>query len=55
MILFIVCCEVIGVLFSFDLYFVIDRIYCGCNIVNLDDLENGLKGLIYFNVLKGML
>ena len=54
MILPIVCREVTGASLSSDLHPVIDRIYRGRNIANLDDLENGLKGLTHFNVLKGM-
>ncbi|AMK00314.1 single-stranded-DNA-specific exonuclease RecJ [Alteromonas macleodii] len=46
--------EVTGASLSSDLHPVIDRIYRGRNIANLDDLENGLKGLTHFNVLKGM-
>jgi len=54
MILPIVRREVTGASLSSDLHPVIDRIYRGRNIANLDDLENGLKGLTHFNVLKGM-
>ena len=54
MILPIVRREVSGPSLSSDLHPVIDRIYRGRNIANLDDLENGLKGLTHFNVLKGM-
>ncbi|KHT57316.1 ssDNA exonuclease RecJ [Alteromonas macleodii] len=46
--------EVTGASLSSDLHPVIDRIYRGRNIAKLDDLENGLKGLTHFNVLKGM-
>ncbi|CAB9492764.1 single-stranded-DNA-specific exonuclease RecJ [Alteromonas macleodii] len=54
MILPIVRREVSGASLSSDLHPVIDRIYRGRNIANMDDLENGLKGLTHFNVLKGM-
>ncbi len=54
MILPIVRREVSGSSLSSDLHPVIDRIYRGRNIANMDDLENGLKGLTHFNVLKGM-
>ena len=54
MILPIVRREVSGPSLSSDLHPVIDRIYRGRNIANMDDLENGLKGLTHFNVLKGM-
>ncbi|MCZ8529535.1 single-stranded-DNA-specific exonuclease RecJ [Alteromonas sp. PRIM-21] len=54
MILPIVRREVSGAPLSSDLHPVIDRIYRGRNIANMDDLENGLKGLTHFNVLKGM-
>ncbi len=54
MILPIVRREVFGPSLSSDLHPVIDRIYRGRNIANMDDLENGLKGLTHFNVLKGM-
>ncbi|WP_080759986.1 single-stranded-DNA-specific exonuclease RecJ [Alteromonas macleodii] len=54
MILPIVRREVTGASLSSDLHPVIDRIYRGRNIAKLDDLENGLKGLTHFNVLKGM-
>ncbi|MCH2255779.1 MAG: single-stranded-DNA-specific exonuclease RecJ [Alteromonas sp.] len=54
MILPIVRREVTGASLSSDLHPVIDRIYRGRNIANLDDLENGLKGLTHFKVLKGM-
>ena len=54
MILPIVRREVTGPSLSSDLHPVIDRIYRGRNIANMDDLENGLKGLTHFNVLKGM-
>ena len=54
MILPIVRREVTGASLSSDLHPVIDRIYRGRNIANLDDLENRLKGLTHFNVLKGM-
>ena len=54
MILPIVRREVTGASLSSDLHPVIDRIYRGRNIANMDDLENGLKGLTHFNVLKGM-
>ena len=35
-------------------YILLSMSYRGRNIANLDDLENGLKGLTHFNVLKGM-
>lgn len=54
MILPIVRREVSGPSLSSDLHPVIDRIYRGRNIAKMDDLENGLKGLTHFNVLKGM-
>lgn len=54
MILPIVRREVSGPSLSSDLHPVIDRIYRGRNIANMDDLENGLKGLTHFNELKGM-
>jgi len=54
MILPIVRREVSGASLSSDLHPVIDRIYRGRNIANVDDLENGLKGLTHFNALKGM-
>ena len=54
MILPIVRREVTGASLSSDLHPVIDRIYRGRNIANLDDLENRLKGLTHFNVLKGL-
>ena len=54
MILPIVRREVSGPSLSSDLHPVIDRIYRGRNIANMDDLENGLKGLTHFKVLKGM-
>ena len=54
MILPIVRREVSGPSLSSGLHPVVDRIYRGRNIANMDDLENGLKGLTHFNVLKGM-
>ena len=54
MILPIVRREVSGTSLSSDLHPVIDRIYRGRNVANMDDLENGLKGLTHFNALKGM-
>ncbi|WP_334019118.1 single-stranded-DNA-specific exonuclease RecJ [Alteromonas sp. S015] len=54
MILPIVRREVTGASLSSDLHPVIDRIYRGRNIANMDDLENGLKGLTHFKILKGM-
>ena len=54
MILPIVRREVTGPSLSSDLHPVIDRIYRGRSIAKMDDLENGLKGLTHFNVLKGM-
>jgi single-stranded-DNA-specific exonuclease len=54
MILPIVRREVSGDSLSADLHPVIDRIYRGRNVVRIDDLENGLKGLTHFNELKGM-
>ena len=54
MILPIVRREISGASLSSDLHPVIDRIYRGRNIANIDDLENGLRGLTHFNALKGM-
>lgn len=54
MILPIVRREVTNTTLSADLHPVIDRIYRGRNVTHIEDLENGLKGLTHFNVLKGM-
>ena len=54
MILPIVRREISGASLSSDLHPVIDRIYRGRNIANIDDLENGLRGLTHFDALKGM-
>lgn len=54
MILPIVRREITNTTLSADLHPVIDRIYRGRNVTHIEDLENGLKGLTHFNVLKGM-
>lgn len=54
MILPIVRRDVTNTTLSADLHPVIDRIYRGRNVTHIEDLENGLKGLTHFNVLKGM-
>ncbi|BFT29222.1 single-stranded-DNA-specific exonuclease RecJ [Alteromonas sp. D210916BOD_24] len=54
MILPIVRRQVSGAALSSEFHPVIDRIYRSRNVSHIDDLENGLKGLLHFNTLKGM-
>ncbi len=54
MILPIVRRETSGASLSEELHPVIDRIYRGRNISSTDELENGLKGLLHFDRLKGI-